>query len=189
MGVKKGVAFLLFAISLTSANLFMFSFVLTMQTGDSYAFHDTVKVEVFRQGRLVFSSMSPNLITNAGQDVISRQTGCGATSAPACANGGIYIALTTDSTAPAAGDTTCTSELTTNGLGRALGTYAHTASTNTHTITKTFTYTGSSAVVIAKVCMFDASSSGNMFAETLLASTATVNANGDQVTITWTFNH
>lgn len=150
---------------------------------------DIVNVMVMHQGSVVYMASYPNLITNAGEDVISRQTACGATGAPACANGGVYIALSTDSGAPSATDTTCPSESSVSGLARALGTYAHVAGTNTHTISHTFTLGTAGAVVIAKVCMFDAASGGNLFAETLLSATATVNAVGDQVTITWTFTH
>lgn len=155
----------------------------------SFPVSDVVTVSVFHLGALVYQGSYANLITNAGEDVISRQTGCGATGAPACANGGVYIALSTDSTAPAATDVACPAESVVNGLTRALGTYAHVAGTNVHTISHTFTLGTAGAVVIAKVCMLDAAAGGNLFAETLLASTATVNAVGDQITITWTFTH
>ena len=150
---------------------------------------DIVTVMVTRAGQVVYLASYSNLITNKGEDIISGQTACGATGAPACANGGVYIALSTDTSAPAAGDTTCPSESSASGLARALGTYAHTAGTNTHTISHTFTLGSAGAVVIAKVCMLDAASGGNLFAETLLSSTATVNAVGDQITINWTFTH
>lgn len=150
---------------------------------------DVVSITVTHLGQVVYQASYHNLITNAGEDVISRQTACGATGAPACANGGVFIALSTDAGAPVATDTVCPSESVVSGLARALGTYAHVAGTNTHTISHTFTLGTAGAVVIAKVCMFDAGAAGNLFAETLLASTATVNAVGDQITITWTFTH
>ena len=150
---------------------------------------DIVTITVTHLGFVVYQKSYSNLITNAGEDVISRQTACGATGAPACANGGVYIALSTDSSAPAATDVACPAESAVSGLARALGTYAHVAGTNTHTISHTFTLGTAGAVVIAKVCMLDAAVGGNLFAETLLASTATVNAIGDQITITWTFTH
>jgi hypothetical protein len=106
-----------------------------------------------------------------------------------------YIGLTTDATAVAKGDTTLTSEETTNGLGRALGTYTLTLATPgalngqvTYTITNTFTYTGSTSKVIAKGGLFTAASAGTMSFETVFPSTATVNANGDQIAVTWTVN-
>jgi hypothetical protein len=159
--------------------------------GGSFVFHDFVTILIYHAGVLVYNHTFPNLITNAGEDVISRQTACGATNAPACGNGGIYIALSTDTTAPSATDTSLASEQTTNGLARALGTYSHTTGANTHQIAHTFTYscTTCTSTTIAKVGMFDASSGGNMMAETLLSPTATVSANGDQIIITWTFTH
>lgn len=126
----------------------------------------------------------PNLRVNGGADFWNTQlfsTGA----AVAQAN---YIAMTTDATAPAATDTTLTSEETTNGLARAQGTVAHTTAATVTTISHTFTYTGSTSKVIAKVGLFNASSSGTMVLETLLSSTGTVNANGDTITITWTIN-
>ena len=151
---------------------------------------DMVTVGVIQSGRLVYLSSTPNLITNAGEDLISRQTACGAIAAPTCANGGIYIALSNDTVTPAATDTACSLEQTANGLTRTQGTYAHSAGSNQHTITATFTYTTSAySTTISKVCMFDAALGGNLFAETLLSPTATVSATGDQITITWTFVH
>lgn len=156
----------------------------------SYYFgEDIVTVQVTHHGNVVYLASYSNLITNAGEDVISRQTACGATGAPVCANGGIYIALSTSAAAPLATDVACPAESGVSGLTRALGTYAHVAGTNTHTISNTFTLGTAGAVVITKVCMLDAAAGGNLFAETLLASSATVNAVGDQVTITWTFTH
>lgn len=97
-----------------------------------------------------------------------------------------FIALTTDSTAPAAGDTTLASELATNGLSRAQATDTHTSGATSSALAHTWTYTGSTSTVIAKAGLFNASSGGSMILETLLSSTATVSANGDTVTCTWT---
>jgi len=150
---------------------------------------DIVTVTVRNQGNVVFLASYPNLITKAGEDVISRQTACGATGVT-CANGGVYIALSNSTATPAATDTTCPMELASNGLGRTLGSYAHTAGTSNHSVTATFTYsTSAHSTTISKVCMFDALSGGDLFAESLLSSTATVSAVGDTVTITWTFTH
>jgi len=81
-------------------------------------------------------------------------------------------------------------EQTTNGLGRALCTYAHTngslGSNSTYTLTKTFTYTGSTATTIAKIGIFNASRAGIPMFVTSLPATATVTANGDTLTVTET---
>lgn len=130
-------------------------------------------------------SFQHNLRTNAGADFWDAQL-FKVAAAGATAN---FIALTTDATAPAATDTTLTSEETLNGLARAQATDAHTAAASSSQLSKTFTYTGSTSKVIAKVGLFNAASAGTLALETLLASTATVNANGDTITITWTINY
>jgi len=181
---------------------------------------DIVTVTVIHQGEVVFAANYPNIITNAGEDLISTQTACGAnlpvttttttstssattttttsttTSATTtsnqvvCGDGGVYIALSTDTATPLATDTSCPSEQTTNGLSRTLGTFTHTTGTNTHTITASFIYqTSASSTTISKVCMFNAASGGVLFAESLLSPSATVSAVGDNVTIQWTFTH
>lgn len=58
----------------------------------------------------------------------------------------IYLAVTENATAPAATDTTLTSELTTDGFTRAIGTYAHTAAATTYTLQKVFTATGTRTI-------------------------------------------
>ena len=98
----------------------------------------------------------------------------------------LYIALTTDSAVASASDTTLASEQNSNGLSRALATYAHTSGTSTYTLSKTFTYTGSGAVAIAKVGVFNASSGGVMMFESVLGTAATVAANGDTIAVTET---
>jgi hypothetical protein len=124
------------------------------------------------------------MLTNAGKDVVAAQVS-GAASATAVAK---YMALTANATAPAAGDTTLTAEITTAGGGllRTAATYAHTTGTATYTLTKTFTANGSDAlpVTIAKIGVLDATSAGNLVYETLLSSTATLSVSGDNVTIT-----
>jgi len=97
-----------------------------------------------------------------------------------------YIALTTNASAPAAGDTTLTSEIASGGLERAIGAYSHTASTTSYKISKTFTAT-STHTAVAKAGLFNASSSGTLVFTTLLSSTATLAIN-DTLTIEWTVN-
>lgn len=104
-----------------------------------------------------------------------------------------YMALTnTGSFTPVHGDTSLSGEQTTNGLSRQAATFAHTFSAsstnNTYTLTSTWTYTGSSPVTLTGIGTFDSatSSTGVMFHETALSSSATVSANGDQLTVTQT---
>jgi hypothetical protein len=153
---------------------------------DRVSFRSDILIEVRdKAGKLKSSSFQHNLRTNAGADFWDSQLfKVGA--AAATAN---FIALTVDATAPAATDTTLASEETLNGLARAQAADAHTAGASSSVLTKTFTYTGSSSKVIAKLGLFNASSAGTLVLETLLASTATVNANGDTISITWTINY
>ena len=97
-----------------------------------------------------------------------------------------WIGLTTNATAPAAGDTTLTGEIAAGGLSRAVGTYAHTADATSYTIQATWTATATHTAV-AKAGLFNASSAGTMAFETLLNATATL-ASGDQLQVTWTVN-
>lgn len=123
-----------------------------------------------------------NLITNAGWDMIASALSNTATQAAACN----YIAMTADTTAMAATDTTLTSELTTNGLGRAQGTYAHSAGTKIWTVAKTFTYSTTGSQSIGKVAVFNAASSGTYCWGYVLGTAQTVSNNGDTITVTWT---
>lgn len=138
-----------------------------------------VVISIVRDGNQIYHYESHNLITNAGKDFISAQVG----STTPGTNGANYIALSSNSAAPAATDTSLTGEINTNGLNRAQGTYSHTAGTNTFTVTKTFTATGTVSDV-QKTGLFTASSGGTMMAENTF-STADLIAN-DQLTVTWT---
>lgn len=154
---------------------------------DRFRMYSDVTVEVRDKfGNLKSRSVQHNLRTNLGADFWSNQLfSTASASATATAH---WLGITTDATAAAAGDTTLTSEETTNGLARVAGTVAHTGSATSTTISNTFTYTGSTSKVIAKLGLFTAISAGTLVLETLLASTATVNANGDTLAITWTVN-
>lgn len=104
----------------------------------------------------------------------------------------MFIALTANSSAAGATDTSLTGEITTasGGLIRKICPYAHTASATTYTLTPVFTANGSDSlpVTIAKIGVFQtvAGATGKMLFETLLASTATLSTSGDQLTITET---
>lgn len=124
------------------------------------------------------------LKTNAGNDFQSNQMG-GSPSASLVAK---YVALTANTTAPAATDTTLTGEIVTagGGLVRKAGTYAHTTGAASYTITTVFTANGSDAlpVTIGKRGHFDAASGGTLVFSTLVTPTATLSASGDQLTLT-----
>lgn len=127
------------------------------------------------------------MLHTAGRDWVAGCLGDRSGSRPAAAD---YMALTANSTSPSAGDTTLTGEITTGGGGliRAQATYAHTGGAATYTLTRTFTANGSDSlpVTVAKVGIFNASSSGTMPWSTLLSPTAVFSASGDSATITET---
>lgn len=125
------------------------------------------------------------MITNAGYDLI-----CDVTSNSTQPASARFMALTANTTAPAAGDTTLTAEITTGGGGliRAAATYAHTTGTKVFTLTKAFTANGSDSlpVTLGKYGVFNASSSGTLAFENLISPTATLSASGDICTVTET---
>lgn len=101
-----------------------------------------------------------------------------------------FIGLTNDATAYSAGMTSLASEITTNGCGRALATFAHTATAETYTLVKTWTATGNQTVHRAGnfTANYNTTSSGggHMAAITDLNADATL-ANNDTLQVTWTW--
>lgn len=97
-----------------------------------------------------------------------------------------WMGITTDTAAAAITDTTLASEETANGLGRAYATYAHTTSAASYTLTKAFTYTGSTSKTLHKIGVFVASVGGIMPLESVLSADSIVAANGDVTTVTET---
>lgn len=137
----------------------------------------------YKQGRKL-AFWKHNLLTTDGRDQIHSQVYVETVAANTEAAGN-FIAVTTDTAAAAAADTTLASEITTNGLGRAVATtITHTNDTNVTTLAKTFTATGTHTAV-HKSATFDASSSGNMYHEAVFTSDATL-VSGDTLTVTWT---
>jgi hypothetical protein len=134
-----------------------------------------------KDGTVEDLGIANNLRTTAGlnwqADVMGNST------QPASAR---WIGLTTNATAPAAGDTTLTGEIASGGLSRVAGTYNHTADATSYTITASWTASATQTAV-AKAGLFNAVSAGTMAFETLLNATATL-ASGDQLQVTWTVN-
>lgn len=96
-----------------------------------------------------------------------------------------YIAVTENATAPAASDTTLTSELAVDGFSRALATFAHTAAATTYTLQVVFNATGTRT--INKTCLAGSrvASTGVMPFETAMPNPPTL-VSGDQLTETYT---
>lgn len=99
------------------------------------------------------------------------------------ANGLNYIALSNDALTENTASTTLSNEISTNGLSRAQGTYAHTNGQSTATIDKTFTCaTGAQAA--QKSALFSAASTGTM--NHVLAFTQRSLQVGDTLQVTYT---
>jgi hypothetical protein len=62
-------------------------------------------------------------------------------------NPAAWMAITADATAPTTADTTLTSELSTNGFARGVGTYSHTAAASTYTLVHLSTCSGGSTTI------------------------------------------
>lgn len=120
---------------------------------------------------------------------------------------GAWIALSTDTTTPAATDVFYTSglwsngtttdatitEQTASGLARAFCGYGSSTSPSfpaaqEYQFQHTWTYTGSTSVTIAKVILANSAGvAGSIpLLDTLLSATATLSASGDTVQVTWT---
>jgi hypothetical protein len=185
MAAGPAVAALLLGALMTSGPLLN----TTSKFSETFKPTGYVTVSLVRDGNEIYHYEDHNEITEAGVDFIVDQISDSA-SATASAK---FIALSTTSTGTVAIDddnTSLDSEITTNGLGRATGTfggytYASADNDDNYIISATFTSTGTHTGV-QRAGLFTASSAGTMMAENSFAS---VNlASGDQLTITWTID-
>jgi hypothetical protein len=131
---------------------------------------------------ITYTYKTHNKVTNVGINYVQQQMFGSAATTPSA----IYIALSSDSGAPAYTDTACTSEISTAGVGRATGSYTPgtpSAGASTNTITHTFTATAS-VTSAQKGCLFTAISGGTLFADTTFAVTQMNNL--DTLNIIWT---
>lgn len=121
-----------------------------------------------------------NLITNPGRIFLHKQ---GYDTTGLSANGLNYIALSNDTLTETAASTTLSSEITTNGLGRAQGTVTlPTGAGNQTTVDRTFTASGAQSA--QKAALFTASSGGTM--NHVLAFTQRSLITSDTLQITFT---
>ncbi len=98
----------------------------------------------------------------------------------------MFLALSTDGTAPASTDTALTGEITSGGLSRALAVFSHTAAATTYTLQKVFNATGT--FTVNKEAVFGAANStagGVMPFESAEPNPPTL-VSGDQLTQTVT---
>jgi len=172
-----------------------------MPTSDKVPLHGWVDaVARHADGTIFWESHHTNLITTVGKDWIAPQLG----STSPGGNGANYIALSTNTKAPAASDTcisttdggTTSAEITDgNGLARAQGTYAHTGGNSNFTVSKTFSATGTYTAVhraglVTGTASGDTCAGGNdgsMIAQTAFSNDVTL-VSGDSLAVTWTVN-
>src|SRR5512134_1188434 len=125
----------------------------------------------------------PNLLTTDGRDFFHQQVYINNTAGTRGAN---YLAVTADAGAPAAGDTTLTGEITTNGLARADSTTkTHGDNTNSSTIEHEWTATGTHNSV-QKCGLFNAAAAGIMTHEGTFTPASLIS--GDKLKVTYTLN-
>jgi hypothetical protein len=131
--------------------------------------------------------VASTVFTNAGRDALHAQH-IGTGTQPAAFNYGGLTANTGSGFAVT--DTTLAGEIITPGGGLIRGqmTFAHTAGTNTSTLTRTWTVNGSDTlpVAIASLGTFNALTGGTLAWEDTLSATATLSQSGDSVTNTYT---
>jgi hypothetical protein len=157
--------------------------------GFSMKLPDIVRVMVTPRGctkrACVQLIQSHNARVDSGALYVASQIGSGA---GAVAN---YIAVSANTTAVAKTDTTCPSEITTGGLGRAVATYggyvAPTVLGGTATYTLSLSFSATATYTINKLCLFNAVTGGTMLFETLLGS-AVSGGTGDTINVVWTVN-
>jgi len=102
------------------------------------------------------------------------------------------IAVTENTDAPAASDTSIDAELAADGMSRKTATYSHTADQSSYTQTASWQYTGGSVITVAKAGMMSsltippgaAASFDTMFVSTALSPVAVLDSN-DTLEIQW----
>ena len=124
----------------------------------------------------------PNLLTNDGRDYAIAQF---YTNTSAGGVGMNFIALTSDTTGADATDTTLPSEITTNGLERLLATtISHSTGTNSTTLNKVFTASGTHTAVQMSGT-FNQLAVGGILAHEAVFTPVTL-ASSDTLSVTWT---
>ena len=124
----------------------------------------------------------PNLLTNNGRDYAIAQF---YTNTSAGGVGMNFIALTSDSSGADATDTALPSEITTNGLERALATtISHSTGTNSTTLNKIFTASGTHTAVQMSGTFNQLAVGGTIGHEAIFTSVTL--ASSDTLSVTWT---
>jgi len=140
----------------------------------------TVIKNVGKDNEEILCKNKHNLLTNGGRDYFHAQCYTNTSAGGAGCN---YIALSENSGGANATHTSVAGEISTSGLSRAISTPSHSSGTNTTTLVKTFTASGTfSAVQLSGI--LNASSSGTLGHEATFTSVALVS--GDTLQVTWT---
>ena len=135
-----------------------------------------------KEDEQVLCRNKPNLLTNNGRDYAIAQF---YTNTSAGGVGMNFIALTVNTAAASASSTSLTGEITTNGLERALATtISHSSGTNSTTLAKTFTASGTHTAV-QKSGTFNQLAVGGTIAHEAVFTSVTL-ASSDTLAVTWT---
>lgn len=141
-----------------------------------------VNIKHIRNGSVIWEEDVHNVVPNNGRDRLHLQ-GYGTTGLST--NGFNYVALSADALTETTASTALSTELSGNGLTRAQGAYAHTAGTNTTTISKTFTMSGAGPQTVQKAALFDLNAAGTMNHVLAFSASRSLVLN-DQLAITFT---
>ena len=135
-----------------------------------------------KENEQVLCRNKPNLLTDDGRDYAIAQF---YTNTSAGGVGMNFIALTSDSSGADAGDSTLPSEITTNGLERALATtISHSTGTNSTTLNKVFTASGTHTAVQMSGTFNQLAVGGTIGHEAVFTSVTL--ASSDTLSVTWT---
>ena len=139
---------------------------------------------VVKNNKEQLTHLKKNLLTLDGRDLFHAQC---YTNTSAGTRGAGYIALTTDTTAPADTATTLAQELAVSGFSRAdATTKTHTNDTNSTTIEHTFTSSGT-VNLIHKSATFSNNTGATMAHLAAFGTDASL-ISGDTLKVTWTLN-
>jgi hypothetical protein len=175
--MNKNFVIIALLIALVSVTIYSFPAIQTTKNFSQLGLHSTVCI--YKNNELT-APCTHNTMMNSGlnwtRDLIGN----------AAASGTInYIAVGNTTTAETATSTTLPGEITDCSLGRATGTYTvQTVSQGNWSISKVFTSNCANAEVVNTTGLFNASSSGTMFAGKNFAASVTLQ-NGDQLNVTW----
>lgn len=141
-----------------------------------------LQVTQYRNGIPISSSNHAGVLTAIGKDFIAQQL-----SGSASTTNAIYISVSADTAdGMSSSSTQLTNEINANGFTRHSGTYAHTASTNTYTVSYQFTSSGTQTVQLWG-CQWSVTAQSNNNLLCYDTSSAKNTVSGDLVTATWTF--